>query len=115
MTAKLAGLLGYSIAMCTLWWPVGFVVVKGSLKLRYRWWAFLLGYVAVVVVNMAALASVGFFLGSDPTDQPGEGQESSNWFTLCRDLGIPLTISVVMALFMAPYLRQKTPGPAESR
>jgi len=104
---KLAGLLGYSIAFCTLMWPVGFTAVKGSLKLRYRWGPFLLGYAGVIALNTVALAAVGFFIGSNPVDRPTTGDGSFDWFTLFTDWGLPLAISVAVALSMAPYLRQK--------
>jgi hypothetical protein len=112
---KLADLLGASIAFGSLMWPVGFTAVKGSLKLRYRWWAFLLGYAAVMALNTVALAALGFFIGNNPVDRPTIGEGSFDWFTLFTDWGLPLAISVTIALLMAPYLRQKNTQQAEAR
>jgi hypothetical protein len=93
----LAYFLGESVASCLLWWPIGFLAVKGSLKLGYKWTWFLAGYAGAVLVNTVALA----FLG---VPQHAAGGAGVGYWDIAQSL-LPLAGCVAVALAMAPRLR----------
>lgn len=93
----LAHFLGESTAACLLWWPVGFLAVKSSLKLRYKWTWFLAGYAGAVLVNTVVLA----FLG---VPHHAAGDAGSSYWDIA-ELLLPLAGCVAVALAMAPRLR----------
>lgn len=96
---RLAYFLGSSIASCLLWWPVGFLAVKGSLKLTYKWTWFLAGYAGAVVVNMVVLA-----LMSIP--QHAASDAGKDYWDMAVVL-VPLAGCVAVAYVIAPKLRAK--------
>ncbi|UJJ52002.1 MULTISPECIES: hypothetical protein [Rhodanobacter] len=55
MAAYIAGLLGYCLPSVCLWWAVTFLVCRGMFRLQYKWFPFLLGFIAVWIVDAAVI------------------------------------------------------------
>ena len=55
MSAYVAGLLGYCLPSVCLWWAVSFLVCRSMCRLQYKWLPFLLSFIAVWIVDAAAI------------------------------------------------------------
>ncbi|UJJ58016.1 hypothetical protein [Rhodanobacter denitrificans] len=55
MTAYIAGLLGYCLPSVCLWWALSFLACRGMFRLQYKWLPFLVGFIAVWLVDAAAI------------------------------------------------------------
>jgi hypothetical protein len=94
---QLIHFFGESVAGCLLWWPVGFLAVKGSLKLKYKWTWFLAGYAGAVVVNTVVLALMS-------VAQHAAGDAGDGYWDIA-DVLVPLAGCVAVAYVIAPKLR----------
>jgi hypothetical protein len=94
---QLVYFLGESVASCLWWWPVGFLAVKGSLKLKYKWTWFLAGYASAVIVNTVVLA-----LMSVP--QHAASDAGKDYWDMAG-VFVPLVGCVAVAYVIAPRLR----------
>lgn len=94
MIQGIANNIGFSIGLCLLHWPIGFSAAKGSLRLKYRWQPFLVGYVLSVAGLFSLITVWGAAIGSDPTSG------AMGWVELMFLLPIPLGVAVAVTFLL---------------